>query len=89
MTDFGEAVGPFINRLIRSVQEEADRFPPMVEALKEFDPTPQQIGTFAGKCVELAAQAAADIARGVQEAGRIFNDPPPDFDVPDDLRDLK
>jgi hypothetical protein len=60
----------------------------MMDSLKEFDPTPEQLGVFAGKCVEVAAKAAIVIVQGVREAGTTFNQQAPDFEVPDDLRDL-
>ncbi len=88
MPDFGDAARPFITNLLRSIEEEAERLPSMVEALREFEPTPQQIGDFAGKCVEIAAKAVTDIVQGFREAAKTFNDPPPDFNVPDDLSDL-
>lgn len=88
MSDFGEAAGPFITNLLRSLQEEAERLPSMMEALRESEPTPQQVGDFAGQCIEIAAKAVADVVQGVREAARTFRDPPPDFTVPDDLSDL-
>lgn len=88
MADFGEAAGPFISSLIRSLQEEAERLSSMVKALGDSDPTPQQIGNFAGKCVETVAKAVTDIAQEVREAAKTFHEPPPDFNVPDDLSDL-
>ena len=84
-----EEVGPFINNLIRSIQAEAERLPSIVEGLKDIDPTPQQMVDFAGKCVEIAAKAVTDMVQGVRGAAKTFDDPPPDFNVPDDFRDLE
>jgi hypothetical protein len=89
MPEFGEAAGPFIANLLRSLQEEAERLPSVLEALRESEPTPQQVGDFASKCVDVAAKAVADIVQGVREAAKTFNEPPPDFTVPDDLSDLQ
>ena len=88
MPDFGEAAGPFINRLISSLQEEAERLPFMMEAFREFEPTPKQMGEFAGKCVEAATKAVGDLVQGIREAGKTFDEGMPDFNVPDDLSDL-
>ncbi len=89
MADFGETAGPFISNLLRSLQEGAERLPSMVEALRESEPTPQQVGDFAGKCVDIAAKAVTDIVQVVREAAKGFDDPKPDFTVPDDLSDLE
>lgn len=91
MPEFGDTASEFVRNLIHSLQEEADRLPSpaaMMDSLKEFDPTPEQLGDFAGKCVEVAAKAAMVIVQGVREASSTFHQPPPDFEVPDDLRDL-
>ena len=91
MAEFGETAGEFFRDLIHSLQEEAERLPSptaMMDSLRELDPTPEQIGAFAGRCVEVAAKAVIDIVQGVREAGNTFHDPPADFDIPDDLSDL-
>ena len=88
MPDFGQGSGAFITNLLRSLQEEAERLPDMVEALRESDPTPRQVGDFAGKCIGVAVKAVSDVVQGVREAAQTFNDPTPDFNVPDDLSDL-
>jgi hypothetical protein len=91
MPEFDETAGEFVRNLIHSLQEEAERLPSpiaMMDSFRESDPTPKQIGAFVGKCVEVAAKAATEIAQGVREAGATFNDQASDFDVPDDLSDL-
>ena len=91
MPEFGDTAGEFLRNLIHSLQEEAERLPSptaMMDSLREFDPTPKQMGAFVGKCVEVAAKAAIEITQGVREAGKTLNDQAPDFHVPDDLRDL-
>ena len=76
MPDFGETAGPFISSLIRSLQEEAERLPSMVAALRESEPTPEQVGDFAGKCVDIVAKAVTDIVQGIRDAAKSFDDPP-------------
>ncbi len=91
MPEFGDTAGEFVRNLIHSLQEEADRLPSptaMMDSLREFDPTPEQIGAFVGKWVEVAAKAAIEITQGIREAGKTFDDQTPDFHVPDDLSDL-
>jgi hypothetical protein len=91
MPEFDETAGEFVRNLIHSLQEEVERLPSpvaMMDLLRELDPTPEQIGTFVGKAVEVAAKAAGEIAQGVRKAGEALNDQAPDFDGPDDLRDL-
>jgi hypothetical protein len=91
VAEFDETAGEFIRNLLRSVQEEAERLPSpvvLMDSFKRLDPTPDQLGAFLGKCAEVAAKAATEIARGIREAGATFNDQGRDFDVPDDLSDL-
>jgi hypothetical protein len=92
MPEFGEEAGRFVGDLFHSLQEEIQRLPSvpeMMEAIKGFNPTPEQVGDWAAKSAEALTKVANDIVRGVREAGRPSDDPMPDhIDIPDDLSDL-
>jgi len=94
MPEFGDNAGEFVRNLIHSLQEEAERLPPLpdlVQRFKEFDPSPERITDFAGKCAEAVTSAGkvlADVVRGTRESGK-SNDPMPEhIEIPDDLSDL-
>jgi len=93
MPEFGEGAGRYLSDLIHSIQEEFDRLPPvpvMAKAIKEFDPTPEQIRDWTGKCADAVAKVAVDFMHVVREAGKPSNDAVPDhMDIPDDLSDLE
>jgi hypothetical protein len=92
MPEFDDAAGELFRSLLHSLREVSERWPSpiaIVDSLRDLDPTSQQIGTFVGECFEVAAKAAVEVAQGVREAGKAFRDQAPDFDVPDDLSDLK
>jgi hypothetical protein len=95
MPEFGETAGEFVRNLIRSLQEEAERLPSpdsMVDSLRGFEPTPEQITEAAGKCaaaITAFGNVLAGMVQGSQENGK-GNDPMPDhIDIPDDLSDLE
>jgi hypothetical protein len=94
MPDFGETVGPFINNLIRSLQEQAERLPPLTnvaEGIREFDLSPDQITEFAEKCasgVTALGNVMADMWQGFQERAQRNDQMPDHIDIPDDLSDL-
>jgi hypothetical protein len=95
MPEFGEAVGPFVNNLLRSIKEEAEGLPSfteITEKLKEFEPTPEEITEVASKCADAvvaAGKVLADLVHGVHNADGDDDDPMPDhIDIPDDLSDL-
>ena len=90
MPEFGETASEFVRNLIHSLQEEADRLPSptaMMDSLKEFDPTPEQLGD-SGEMCRGCGEGCDGYREGVREASSTFHQPPPDFEVPDDLRDL-
>jgi hypothetical protein len=93
MSEFEESAGRNLGNLIHSIQEEFDRLPSwpvLITAIKEFDPTPQQVGDWAGKCAEAVTKVAAQVMRGVRDAGGPQSDPmPDDIHIPDDLSDLE
>jgi hypothetical protein len=94
MPEFGESAGDFVRNLIQSLQEEAERLPShtaMMDSLREFDPTPEQITEAAGRCADAVTAFGKILAGMVQGAreSRIVDDPMPDhMDIPDDLSDL-
>jgi hypothetical protein len=94
MPEFGDSVGPFITNLIQSIREEADRLPPLsevVEKVREFDPSPQEITDFAGKCADAvlaAGKAIADLVGRAPSNGKADVEMPDHIDIPDDLSGL-
>jgi len=88
MSEFGESASDFVRNLIHSLQEEAERLPSptaMMDSLREFDPTPEQINEVAARCADAVTALGKVLAR---ESGKV-DDPMPDhMDIPDDLRDL-
>ena len=94
MPEFGETPGDFVRNLIHSLQEEAERLPSptaMMNSLREFDPTPEDITDIAGKCADAVTafgKVLADMVQGARD-GRKQNDPMPEhIDIPDDLSGL-
>jgi len=99
MSEFSENAGPILSNLLRSIKKEAERLPSagsIVETLKEFDPTPEQIHDFTEKCAEavtVVGNAVAHMIEKLHESGSVempdHSDQMPDhIDIPDDLRDL-
>jgi len=94
MSEFGESDSDFVRNLIHSLQEEAERLPSptaMMDSLREFDPTPEQINEVAARCADAVTalgKVLAGMVQGARESGKV-DDPMPDhMDIPDDLRDL-
>jgi hypothetical protein len=94
MSEFGESASDFVRNLIHSLQEEAERLPSptaMMDSLREFDPTPEQINEVAARCADAVTalgKVLAGMVQGARESGKV-DDPMPDhMDIPDDLRDL-
>ena len=94
MPEFGESAGDFVRNLIHSLQEEAERLPSptaMMDSLREFDPTPEQITEAAGKLantVTAFGNILAGMAQGARESGKAEDPMPDHMDIPDDLSDL-
>ena len=94
MPEFGETPGDFVRNFIHSLQEGAERLPSptaMMDSLREFDPSPEDITHMAGKCADAVTafgKVLADMVQGARDAGR-QNDPMPEhIDIPDDLSGL-
>jgi hypothetical protein len=94
MPEFGDTAGDFVRNLIQSLQEDAERLPSpaaIMDSLREFEPTPEQITDVAGKCAD-AVTAFGKVLAGMVQGARdsaSSNDPMPDhIDIPDDLSDL-
>jgi len=61
----------------------------MMESLREFEPTPEQVTEIAGKCADAVTSFGAVLAGMVRGARQARNDPMPEhIDIPDDLSDL-
>jgi hypothetical protein len=95
MPEFGESAGEFVRKLIHSIQEEAERLPSpasMMDSLREFDPTPEQITDVAAKCadaVTAVGKVLAGMVQGTRESGKGNNPMPDHIEIPDDLSDLE
>ncbi len=94
MPEFGETPGDFVRNLIHSLQEEAERLPSpaaMMNSLREFEPTPEDITEMASKCADAVTafgKVLADMVQGARDGGK-QNDPMPEhIDIPDDLSGL-
>jgi hypothetical protein len=94
MPEFGETAADFVRNLIRSLQDEAERLPSptaMMDSLREFEPTPEEITDMAGRCADAVTtlgKVLAGMVQGARDAGKP-NDPMPEhLDIPDDLSDL-
>ena len=93
MSEFSENASSFLRNLLRSIQKETERLPSassIVETLKEFDPTPEQIHDFTEKCAEavrVVGNAVAETFQRLHESGPESN-LPDHIDIPDDLSDL-
>jgi hypothetical protein len=94
MPEFGESVGPFIANLIQSIRDETERLPPLsevVDKVKEFEPSPQEITDFASKCADAvlaAGKALADLVGRTPSGGTADDEMPDHIDIPDDLSGL-
>jgi hypothetical protein len=95
MAEFGDNAGEFVRNLIHSLQEEAERLPSpasMFNALREFDPKPEQITDIAAKCSEAVTaigKVLAGMVQGARDGGEPTESPMPDhIDIPDDLSGL-
>ena len=94
MPEFGETAGDFVRNLIRSLQEEAERLPSptaMMDSLREFEPTPEDITDMAGKCADAVTafgKVLAGMVQGARDAGKQNDAMPEDIDIPDDLSGL-
>jgi hypothetical protein len=94
MSEFGETTGDFVRNLLQSLQAEAERLPSpkaMMDSLKEFDPTPQQVTEMAAKCAEAVTavgRALGGMLQGIQERSERGDPMPEHLDIPDDLSGL-
>jgi hypothetical protein len=94
MPEFGDTAGDFVRNLIHSLQEEAERLPSpaaMMDSLREFDPTPEDITDMAGKCADAVTafgKVLADMVQGARDAGKQSDPMPEHIDIPDDLSGL-